>query len=306
MVISLPLSGVLFALSVTPHMLNVRCSREESTNPHQPSREVCADCSEPTVFSREAAAGLAQTEAPTYFAASTATQVMPMLLWRHNSMFGMWYKLLAETPPVPLILIQCTLRAAVLSAAVADAHDKEYFALEAAQEWALLLQVFTFIFMDTMTRPAPKLRTFFAIILLVRFLSSFYYRALEGAYIPSEQYPWLPQDGVFAGFGTGTRQSLVASIDWTVVAMIASSCWSVFLHPRELAFVRLRCDVLSYINWRDHFVRRMMVRGRRRHEDLEDAILVTKEAWKARLRGKPKHSGLAASSTEKPSSVVSV
>ena len=66
--------------------------------------------------------------------------------------------------------------------------------------------------------------------------------------------------------------------------LMATSLSSVFLHPRELAFVRLRCDVLSYINWRDHFVRRMMVRGNRRHEDLEDTMLFLREKTRSLFR----------------------
>ena len=133
-------------------------------------------------------------------------------------------------------------------------------------------------------------------------------------------------------------QSFILTVDWTVVALMAQSIGSVVMHPKELAFVRLRCDgrssrrverkglshtledrsspheegcacfqaraalhtsrtsygdtqllafegaVLaatsfaptplglpdffqqpagSYVNWRDHFVRRMMVRGTR-------------------------------------------
>ena len=48
--------------------------------------------------------------------------------------------------------------------------------------------------------------------------------------------------------------------------------------------MRLRCDVLSYVNWKDHFVRRMMVRGNRRNEDLEDALMFTRERTKAIFR----------------------
>tara|TARA_B110001452_G_scaffold255302_1_gene247616 strand:+ start:505 stop:714 length:210 start_codon:yes stop_codon:yes gene_type:complete len=41
--------------------------------------------------------------------------VLPTLLWRHNLDLGVAYKLAAETPTVWLILLQCTLRAVVLT-----------------------------------------------------------------------------------------------------------------------------------------------------------------------------------------------
>jgi len=206
---------------------------------------------------------------------------LPAWLWRGgNTTFGMWYKLIAETPSVPLILLQCLFRAIVLTTVISDAYDTTYYTLEAVQEWILLIQVFVFIFMDSMTQPAPKLRTLFALVLCARFLQSYATRTF-GPNIPAEQHPLFPQDGVFEGMGRTTRQTIIAGIDWTVVLLMATSLSSVFLHPRELAFVRLRCDVLSYINWRDHFVRRMMVRGNRRHEDLEDAMLFLR----AKMRG---------------------
>ena len=36
--------------------------------------------------------------------------------------------------------------------------------------------------------------------------------------------------------------------------------------------MRLRCDVLSYLNWRDHYVRRMAVRAHRRDHELADTL----------------------------------
>lgn len=36
--------------------------------------------------------------------------------------------------------------------------------------------------------------------------------------------------------------------------------------------MRLRCDVLSYLNWRDHYIRRMAVRAHRRDHELADTL----------------------------------
>ena len=36
--------------------------------------------------------------------------------------------------------------------------------------------------------------------------------------------------------------------------------------------MRLRCDVLSYLNWRDHYVRRMAVRAHQRDRELADTL----------------------------------
>lgn len=36
--------------------------------------------------------------------------------------------------------------------------------------------------------------------------------------------------------------------------------------------MRLRCDVLSYLNWRDHYIRRMAVRAHQRDHELGDTL----------------------------------
>ena len=82
--------------------------------------------------------------------------------------------------------------------------------------------------------------------------------------------------GLLRGYGTSTRQSFILAVDWTVVVLMASNIMSVLMFPKELAFVRLRCDGRTYMNWRDHFVRRMMVRGLRRDQDLVDFALHAK------------------------------
>ena len=97
-----------------------------------------------------------------------------------------------------------------------------------------------------------------------RFFVSFYLRQTTIKWV--EQYPLLPQTGLTAGFGTSSRQSIISSIDYTVIALMASSLLSVLLHPTELAIVRIRADVQGYLNWRDHYIKRMALQATRREE----------------------------------------
>ena len=62
-------------------------------------------------------------------------------------------------------------------------------------------------------------------------------------------------------------------IDWTCTLLMATSLVSVLLHPTELALVKLPSDVQGYMNWRDHYVRKMVLQGARRDQDVADAIL---------------------------------
>ena len=167
-------------------------------------------------------------------------------------------------------MVQVALRAVVLTSLIGDSLDHVWAICEALEGWSLLLQVIVFIFMDAMTAPAPKLRIVCALVLTMRFCSSFIKRTV--AVYPPEQLALLPQDGFFRGLGSSSKQSFVRSIDWTVLAMLGSSIVSVLLYPRELAVVRLRCDVLAYMNWRDHYVRRMAVRAHRRDNELADSM----------------------------------
>ena len=196
--------------------------------------------------------------------------VQPMLLWRRNLNLEVVYKLAAETPTVWLILLQCTMRAIVLTQVADNSRDRRLTAIAACEAWSLLLQVAIFIFMDAMRWPTPLLRIMFALVLMYRFVSSFYTRSLY--VLPNEQEALLPQEGVLRGYGTSTRQSFIVAVDWTVIALMASSIASVVMHPKELAFVTLQCNGRSYSNWRAHFERRVLVRGTRRGEDLADFV----------------------------------
>ena len=211
---------------------------------------------------------------------------LPLLMLRGNTHPKTVQKILLWTPVVPLVMLQVSLRAVSLTSVVFDSYDKSFGIAEAMEAWCLLLQVVVFIFMDAMNAPAPKLRIVFAIVLLVRFCESFAKRSVW--VYPAEQMSVLPQSGVLKGFGTSSRQSFIRSIDWTVLAMLGASIVSVLLHPRELAVVRLRCDVLSYINWRDHYIRRMTVRAHRRDHEIVDAVTMFAARWrhtKHALRG---------------------
>ena len=218
--------------------------------------------------------------------------VLPLLMLRGNTHPKTVQKILLWTPVVPLVMLQVTLRAVSLTSVVVDSYDTAFGTAEAMEAWCLLLQVVVFIFMDAMNAPAPKLRIVFAIVLLVRFCESFLRRSVW--VFPAEQLSVLPQDGYLKGFGTSSRQSFIRSIDWTVLAMLGASIVSVLLHPRELAVVRLRCDVLSYINWRDHYIRRMTVRAHRRDNEIVDAVTMFAANWrhaKHSLRGAATKSG---------------
>jgi len=133
------------------------------------------------------------------------------------------------------------------------------------------MQVFIFLFMDCMRVPAPLVRIAFAVTLLARFTQSFLKRTAN-VYAP-EQLPVLPQDGLLEGVGVSSKQSFIRAIDWTVIAMLASSIITVVLHPQDLAVVRLRCNTLSYSNWHDHYDRQWKVRAHRRDLLLEDKLV---------------------------------
>ena len=131
-------------------------------------------------------------------------------------------KVLLWTPTVPLVLLQLFVRALMLCSVVAllvrpDARDRK-----AIEGFALLLQTFVFLFMDAQKVTAPKMRFVFAFILILRFFWSFFTRQTTIKWV--EQYPLLPQTGLTLGFGTSSRQSIISSIDYTVITLMASRC----------------------------------------------------------------------------------
>lgn len=78
---------------------------------------------------------------------------------------------------------------------------------------------------------------------------------------------------------------------------MATSLVSVLLHPTELALVKLPSDVQGYMNWRDHYVRKMGLQAARRDQDVADAFLRLK-AWftHSRLAKKTKQAARARTS----------
>ena len=114
--------------------------------------------------------------------------------------------------------------------------------------------------MDAMRHPAPVLRLCFAIFLFLRFFVAVISRAVRE--YAGEQRPLLEPGGLrdfLMGFGGTPKQSILASIDWTILVMLTSSIVSVIFWPGQMAVVRLRSDVHGYMNWRDHYIRRMTV-----------------------------------------------
>ena len=103
----------------------------------------------------------------------------------------------------------------------------------------LAVQVGVFLVMDAMRHPTPLLRIGFALFLCIRFANSVIYRALFK--YPAEQWPLLepgPLRDAFMGAGSSTKQSTIASIDWTITSvpacykrrvgspqLVAPACW---------------------------------------------------------------------------------
>jgi len=198
----------------------------------------------------------------------------PMRMWTHNMHSKGVRKVLLWTPTVPLVLLQLFVRALILCTVVGDSFDTMLAVRKAIEGFSLLLQCGVFLFMDAQKVTAPKMRFVFAFILILRFLWSFFTR--QAGVIWTEQYPVLPQSGRTLGYGTTARQSMLASVDWTVITLMANSLISVLLHPTELAVVRIRADVQGYLNWRDHYIKKMALQAARRDQDIADAFLYYK------------------------------
>ena len=77
---------------------------------------------------------------------------------------------------------------------------------------------------------------------------------------------------------------------------MASSLLSVLLHPTELAIVRIRADVQGYLNWRDHYIKRMALQATRRDQDVADAALRVK-SWFTHARWAKQARAIARAST---------
>ena len=210
--------------------------------------------------------------APFLFASAVA---LPIGLFHKNAHRTAVLKVLLWTPSVPLILVQCFLRFVILASIVSTAADAVYACLVSIEAFILMCQVAVFLFMDAMRLPTPVLRIALALVLLLRFGASLAMRTF--AVRAAEQAPLLKLDdplrSALLGLGASTKQSIVASIDWTVIVLLTSSILSVLNYPAEMAVVRLRCDTRGYFNWRDQYLGAMAVRAHHRGTDANDIYL---------------------------------
>eukprot|EP00908_Phaeocystis_cordata_P001855 Transcript_11983.p1 GENE.Transcript_11983~~Transcript_11983.p1 ORF type:complete len:806 (+),score=359.14 Transcript_11983:124-2418(+) len=200
--------------------------------------------------------------------------VLPIGLFRNNAHRTTVIKVLVWTPVVPLILIQCLVRASILLSIIPTAYDRPYAQIIAAEGLVFAAQVAIFLFMDAMRHPTPLLRIGYALFLCIRFGTSLIFRTCIE--YPAEQWPLLepgPLRDAFMGAGSNSKQNTIASIDWTITLMLFSSILSVINYPGEMAVVRLRCDTKAYFNWRDRYIGAMNVRAHRRDLDAADSYL---------------------------------
>ena len=70
-------------------------------------------------------------------------------------------------PTVPLVVLQCLLRAIVLLSIIPTAADKVHAAVMGAEALILVAQVAVFVMMDAMRIPTPVLRIGFALALII-------------------------------------------------------------------------------------------------------------------------------------------
>ena len=208
-----------------------------------------------------------------------AAVVLPIGLFRKNAHMTTVKKCILWTPTVPLVVLQCLLRAAVLLSVIPTAADKVHAAIMGAEALILVAQVAVFVMMDAMRIPTPVLRIGFALALIMRFGASV--RSRSFSQISAEQVPllrsgyWRDQ---FMGLGSASKQSTISSVDWTIVFMLFSSVLSVINYPGEMAVVRLRCDTRGYFNWRDQYIGAMAVRSHRRDLGVADNYLKLRSA----------------------------
>lgn len=220
---------------------------------------------------RQEQSGAFATYLPLLFISSV---MLPIGLFKNNAHRTTIIKCIVWTPKVPLILLQCLVRAAILLSLIKDAADKPYAEICGVEALMLVPQVGVFLLMDAMRHPAPLLRLFFALFLGLRFLVSMLSRATREH--SAEQRPLLepgPLRDSFMGAGTSSKQSVLTSIDWTIFIMISSVITSVIFNPSEMAVVRLRCDTKGYFTWRDQYIGAMAVRAHRRDLDAADRYL---------------------------------
>jgi hypothetical protein len=195
---------------------------------------------------------------------------MPIgIFWRNTNMIIV-RKLLLWTPTVPIVLVQQALRSAVLTTTLTSAVDVTSAAISIVEAWGLFVQVAVFLFMDAMELRMPKLRIVYALSLSLAFLFSIYKRSASVVY--EEQWPLLPQDMHVRGLGSASRQSFILSIDYATFSLLLSGVLSVLFEPTALAVVKLRCDKLGYLNWRDSYLGKIAVRAHRRDHEVSDRV----------------------------------
>lgn len=203
-----------------------------------------------------------------------ASVVLPLGLFRNNAHRVTIRKCILWTPVVPLIIVQCILRAIILLSVISTASDKNYAIILGAEAMVLVPQVTVFLLMDAMRNPTPVLRIGFAVALILRFGSSLMSRSLSQ--VASEQLPLIESGSLrdrFMGLGSASKQTTICSIDWAITVTMFSSIVSVLNYPSEMAVVRLRCDTKGYFNWRDRYLGAMRIRSHHRDLDVADRYM---------------------------------
>jgi hypothetical protein len=183
--------------------------------------------------------------------------ILPVGLFKNNIHRPMIKNLLIWQPQVPLIIGQSLVRAAVLTVPIATAIDTTYATIVAVEAWCLVFQASIFMLMDAMRMRTPKLRVVFALVLSIRYLTSVIGRTV--LIFPAEQRRVFPEWAA-----STTTQSLVASMDWSVAALLLGAFSSVVFEPSKLALIRLRTDTIGFFNWRFGYFAQLKVRSLQR------------------------------------------
>lgn len=186
-----------------------------------------------------------------------------------------------------LVLAEACMRAVMLLVAASDSFYVGYAALEAADGFLLLAQVAVFMAMDALKEAVPLMRMNLGFYIALRFLESFTLRHYD--VIPAETAPLTFIEEVL---DWRRRQDFIKTIDWTVLVLSATAILTVFTHPYELAFVRLRCNAQTYITHRQCARSQKRLRVLRRDEEVADDLVRAKLACEQlRHRSGPKDPG---------------
>ena len=169
--------------------------------------------------------------------------ILPVGLFIGNMNYWLAVRMFLFQPQSFLILIQLIVRASVFTSIAMNSFDTVYNSLQATEAWCLLCMVFTFLTMDAMIEPTPKLRVVLAVALSVRFLVSICTRATTQ--MAAEQCPLLNSGGgsILHGLSATKQQQTILSVDWAMATILSGSVAAVFVEPSKMAFIRLRCSL---------------------------------------------------------------